>query len=47
MESKSKKDLKLDCIAECHEIKDKNIVHMSYTSNNKCLVFVREGDPPN
>ena len=47
MESKSKKELKLDLIAECHHIKDRSIIHMILTNSNKCLVFIKDEDNPN
>jgi len=32
----------LDRIAEYHTIKDKQLVHMLFTQNAKCLVFERQ-----
>ncbi len=45
LESKNKKQLMLDRIAECHTIANKQLVHMLFTSNGKCLVFERQTSP--
>jgi len=42
---KNKSKLKLETIAEHHEIKkEHNIIHMLFIYKKRCMVFVREDD---
>jgi len=42
---KNKSKLKLELIAEHHEIKkEHNIIHMLFINKKRCMVFVREDD---
>ena len=42
MDNKNQKGLSIDQISECNQIKNHNIVYLMFTSNQKCIVFVKD-----